>query len=175
MEEAVVWAAQAFCRRSLAIWRARTFHQVFKHQTISTIEQSSLNHRTLGALKSAEIISVTSKGERLVVGRDYNAVSLDDVHFLDAFDDVTVTCAVEPRVGSSHLPASLFNDWEDGICAGAAKRLLLQPDKDWSDVALAGYYEREFVEAIRKARRWRLEVSPDVTPENPLSRKRSFV
>ncbi|WP_232314367.1 hypothetical protein [Grimontia marina] len=175
MEEAVVAAAQAFCRRSLAIWRTRTFAHVFRYQTVSVIERSSLNHRTLGALKSADIISVTSKGQRLVVGKDYDAISLDDVHFLDAFDDVTVTCAVEPRAGSSHLPASLFHDWEEGICAGAAKRLLLQPDKAWSDVALAGYHEREFVEAICQARRWRLEVSPDATPENPLTRKRSFV
>ncbi len=176
MESAVVEAAIEFCRKSSVLLHQREMAHVYKGQTISLLAKSGVNRRTRGLLKSAKLLSVFSMrdGVTLESGKDFRQLSLDEVYFLKAFDDVVINCVMEPLTGTSYLPALLLDDWGAGICSGAAKTLLLQPDKDWSDPSLAVYYEREFKEAMRDAARWRLEASPNVMFTLNANRKREF-
>lgn len=133
-----------------------------------------MNRRTLGGLKTGEILSVQSKGEPLEKDRDYHLLEKDAIYFLRDLTDVRIVCSVVPQDGAEYLPDALFDDWKKGVCAGAASLLLLQPDADWAEPGLAAYYETLFNEEVSKARRWRVEASPETTFQNPVRRNRSF-
>ncbi|WP_407330553.1 hypothetical protein [Enterovibrio sp. 27052020O] len=171
LEQAIVASAVRFCRGSGVVMASRTFCQVYEGQTINIVRDSAVNRRADGILKASDSALITSDGVALQPDRDYHALSLDDVFFLRDAQDVTITCTVEPVLGAKELPAKLYDDWLSGICAGAAARLYAMPDS--LDPNLHAHYEREFVETMRQAMRWRLETSPSMSPSAPV-RKREF-
>ncbi|OEE65853.1 hypothetical protein A1OO_08575 [Enterovibrio norvegicus FF-33] len=176
MESAVVDAAIQFCRQSQVVVYTRRLDRVYAHQTLSAVERAGINRRTQGRYKSAGIYRVERSGvtDKVVMTEDaYQALSLDEVSFTESASNVTLHAVIEPQQGTAHLPALLFEDWALGICAGAASFLLRQPDKEWSNVQLGVYQEREFVEQIRKAKRWRLEHTPALNPPHAV-RKHEF-
>lgn len=117
MESAVVEAAIAFCRKSSVLLHQREMAHVYHGQTISLLAKSGMNRRTRGLLKSSKLLSITANcdGITLESGKDYRQLSLDEVYFLKAFDDVVINCVMEPLTGTSYVPASLLDDWEAGF------------------------------------------------------------
>lgn len=159
MESAVVEAATSFCRESQVVLVSRSVDRVYANQTLSVIGRSGINRRTQGRYKSAGVLTITGTrcASPLKPGRDYQSLSLDEITFLTEAVNVTVHAAIEPQKATTYLPAILLEDWELGICAGAASQLLKQPDRDWSHLQLSLEQERTFVEQCRQAKRWRLE------------------
>ena len=173
MTDAIVKAAQTFCRQSLVVTFYRDFDQVYAGQTLNIVASSSVNRAAGNSYKSAEIQQLTANGNLLVPDEDYHIVSRDEVRFLKDHTDVAVICAIEPVQAATMLPALLFDDYLDGICSGAASLLYSQPDSSWFSADLAQFHDRKFVESYREAARFRLEASPALTFQNPV-RKREF-
>lgn len=57
-----------------------------------------------------------------------------------------------PAVGSRTYPDFIYDEWREAVTAGAVSRLLLQPDRPWSNPDRGLYLEREFHLAVRDAR-----------------------
>ncbi len=66
--------------------------------TLNLIESSGLNHRTLGDIKSAGLISVSADGQPLMAERDYEVLSLDQIYALQPWKRVHLVIAVEPAL-----------------------------------------------------------------------------
>lgn len=171
MKQAVLKSAIRFCRESGVVITSRHFCQVYEGQTINVVKDSAVNRNAGGALKASSKSVVSVDGVELSADVDYHALSLDDVFFLRDHRDVTIACTVEPVSSAKEVPAKLYDDWLDGICAGAAAWLYALPQFLNGD--LHAHYEREFVEAMRNATRWRLESSPAMSPRRA-NRKREF-
>lgn len=175
MESAVVEAAITFCRESQVVLTSYDVDRIYANQTLSVIGRSGINQCTQGRYKSAGVLAITSQQDSLPlkVGRDYQALSLDNIRLLAEVVNVTVHAAIEPQKTTTYLPAVLLEDWELGICAGAACQLLKQPDRDWSHSSLSIEQGRTFVEQWRQAKRWRLE-QIDESTRPTMARNRVF-
>ncbi|MGF1727070.1 hypothetical protein [Photobacterium nomapromontoriensis] len=172
METAIVKAAQKFCRESKVLVRERQYAEVYSCQLVSVVS-NQVGPKGKVQLKGAGIISVSSKGQRLEAGHDYSVVGLDKVKFNADFMDVKITGIAEPLVNATQLPAELLNDYCDGICAGAASILQLQPTTAWFNPELASFNQREYVQSIRDAYRYTIENTPALE-EPQLVRRREF-
>ncbi|PJC87839.1 hypothetical protein CSW98_01565 [Vibrio sp. HA2012] len=168
MDQAIVRSAIKFSRDSLAVLHKRSIDNVFDGEVVSFVAKSGINRRTPGSLKAAEVFSVSADGEVMISGTDYTALSLDELQFLHDSIKVEISGAVEPTPAAEYLPDVLYKDWVDAICHGAAYYLLLPTDPN-----RAAIYERELIEGIRKAKRWRIESSADVAIRI-INRNRSF-
>lgn len=171
METAIVKAAQRFCRESKALVEHRCFDNVFSCQSVSVIA-NTFGHGKI-QLKGAGVVAVTSESKTLTAGVDYSVKSLDQVKFNHHFSDVSIIGIAEPLANADHLPAILFTDYVDGICAGAASILQKQPNVAWFEPSLAQYNERDFTQAIRDAYRMAIESEPALCPSRPQP-KREF-
>ncbi|PSU66815.1 hypothetical protein C9J20_09025 [Photobacterium phosphoreum] len=173
METAIIKAAQQFCRDSKVLVKIRQFDDVFEYQSVSVISPQ-VGTKGKVQLKGAGIVNVTSKGEALTSGYDFDVVSRDDITFKADFSDVVITAMAEPIINADQLPEVLFHDYVDGICAGAANLLQLQPTTSWFNPDLAQYNQREFISAIRQAYRYAIEHTPVLEPDNPACRREFF-
>ncbi|OBU29322.1 hypothetical protein C0Z01_00510 [Photobacterium kishitanii] len=168
MEMAIVKAAQRFCRESKVIVKTRQFDEVFDCQSVSVIGIGTPQ------LKGAGIVSVTSKGLPLKAGYDFVIVSRDDITFTADFSDVVITAMAEPIMNADQLPEVLLHDYVDGICAGAANLLQLQPTTPWFNPDLAQYNHREFISAICQAYRYAIEHTPALELNHSACRREFF-
>ncbi|MCD9525525.1 hypothetical protein [Photobacterium carnosum] len=173
MEIAIVKAAQRFCRESKILIKTRQFDDVFERQSVSMISHH-VGIKGKVQLKGAGIVNVTSKSQPLKVGYDFVVVSRDDITFKADFSDVVITAMAEPMINADQLPAMLLHDYVDGICAGAANLLQLQPTTSWFNPDLAQYNQREFISAIRQAYRYAIEHTPVLELDNPACRREFF-
>lgn len=161
MRDAVVRSAIRFCRTTEVIATDHTLSHVSEGQIFNVVSANEL--------KASGECRVSQGETELKAGVDYQALAMDEIRFLREVNFVLVRCAVEPIAGAKTLPANLYEDWLQGICAGAASWLYTQPSILNGD--LHAFYEREFVEQVRHAKRWRLETAPAVSRP---TRKRSF-
>jgi len=180
MAESIVKAAQMFCRKSLEVIYLRRFSLVAVDTQYTLIADSDLNDNGV-YFKASQVLDITATDiltgdiRQLLNVDDYIIISRDVIEFKTGFMNVVVRVAVEPPQNTTELPFSLFDDYLDGICSGAASLLLTQPDSDWANPTLALYHDTIFIQAIVDARRFRLEANPDTTHmANPV-RHRSFV
>ena len=78
----------------------------------------------------------------------YDAVTADT-----DFDTISF---LKPTEDASDLPDLLYNNWFDGIAAGAKSRLQMQPEKKWTSLKLAtinyALYSTTLNKAVVKAR-----------------------
>lgn len=174
MADAIVKAAQTFCRQSQVVTFERHFAQASAGNTVNIVADSSENIAADESYKSAEVMSMTAEGDLLALNVDYQVISRDEVRFLKDHTNVITVCALEPTQRATKLPAVLHDDYLDGICAGAASLLYSQPDSDWFNAELSAFHDRKFVESYREAARFRLEASPDLSFRNPVRRREFF-
>ncbi|MFG0910189.1 hypothetical protein [Vibrio sp. FYR_4] len=178
LNDALVQAAQEFCRESKLVRYTRKLASVNQNDVIAVVGSSELNGIGEGAFRACEVFSViqaasTSDALPMALGSEYNKLSRDTLMFnIDALD-VDVACAIEPSPGSTHLPEILFDEYAQGICYGAAHLLLIQPDSDWFNPQLAQEYRQWFQESIREAYRFSVESGNTSTFVNP-TRERNF-
>lgn len=168
LEEAVTEAAITFCRESELI----TLDRLIRSASAGSLETVC----NTDGLISCNVLHLTGEGGvPFVSGRDYFAISTNEISVLTDLDNVRVWFAAAPRKGSQTLPAQLYTDHAESIAHGVAALLYAQPDRPWSDPKRAGYHRAEFVEGWRRAGRFRKQHSAPTQVEfhNP-PRKHSF-
>ncbi|MGR5465337.1 hypothetical protein ACPV5G_20585 [Photobacterium damselae] len=156
MEQALVQAAIVFCRQSQCIEKTRAFDEVYERQNVAAVN-GQFGCKGKPQLKGAGIILVSSKGHPLKKGVDYTVVGLDKVVFKHDFASIEIHAFAEPIIGSTQLPASLYFDYCNTICRGAAAILQMQPNQTWTQPDLAQHNERLFVSGYREAFRNAIE------------------
>ncbi|CAH0531838.1 hypothetical protein CTH30272_04086 [Allocatenococcus thiocycli] len=178
LNDALVQAAQEFCRESKLVRYTRNLPSVSQNDVIAVISSSELNGIGKGAFRACEVFSVIQNASKhdalpMALGTEYSKLSRDMLTFDIDATDVDVLCALEPAPGSTHLPEILFDEYVQGICYGAAHLLLIQPDSDWFNPQLAHEYRQWFQESIRKAYRFSVESGNTSNFVNP-TRTREF-
>lgn len=149
MTDALVEAATTFCRLSELIVMTRT---------VDAAAGDLVEVCDLDSLKACNLRYVADSDKTpLVSGEQYFAMSPNEISALEPLEKVEVCYVAEPLQGADMLPAQLFEDHADDICAGAAAILYAQPDRPWSDPKRSAYYDRQFVEGYRRAFRFRQE------------------
>ncbi|MDW6094054.1 hypothetical protein SBX64_16060 [Vibrio rhizosphaerae] len=172
MKSAIVQAAITFCRKSKVVIHTRTIDSVFAGETVRVVENSGINRRTPGSIKSAEIVSIKSGNDDLTPGSDYINDGLDSVKFKRDIGEVDFVAIVEPDLNAKFLPAILMSDWCNVLCHGAAS--ILNSKSSGPEVQMTSFHEREFIDGIRRAYRWRVETLPELNPKVKSNRSREF-
>ena len=178
MEEALIKSAQEFCRKSDFIRYAWSLNDVSPGELYSLVDSLEVDNDE-GVFQFSSLLSISglevgsTKERPLFTPDDYSILKRGDIVFNRDFVSFTAACSIEPNLSSKHLPAELFDEYLDGICSGAAARLLIQPDPDFSDPNLANYHRTQFIESMREARRFKLDANPQDTLMRP-ERTRSF-
>lgn len=178
LNDALIQSAQEFCRETKLVRHTRSLPGVSKGDVVAVIGSSTLNGTGKGVFRACEIFSAiqgasTSDPLPMALGTEYSKLSRDTLVFnIDAMD-IDVSCAVEPVQGSTHLPEILFDEYCQGVCYGAAHRILIQPDSDWFNPQLAQEYRQWFLESVREAYRFSVESGTTSSYNNP-TRKREF-
>lgn len=95
------------------------------------------------------------------------------------FDDsvteqVEVSCAVKPNQRTMTIPVMLCDHFAEGICAGAAVRLLRMPNKPWSDPSSVAYYQDLFRECKNQAMKEALEQYQSFGTHKRVNRQQSY-
>lgn len=149
MTDALVEAAGTFCRNSELLVMTRTVDAPAGDLVVVC---------NLDNLKACNLRYVADSDKvPLVSGDHYFAMSPNEISALQPLELVEICYVAEPVQGADMLPAQLFEDHADDICAGAAAILYAQPDRPWSDPQRSAYYDRQFVEGYRRAFRFRQE------------------
>lgn len=114
-------------------------------------------------------------GVPLDSGRDYFAISANELSILTDLSNVRIWYVATPVKGAKELPAQLYHEHAEAIAHGVAALLYAQPDRPWSDPKRASYHRSEFVEGWRRAGRFRKQHSAPTQVEfyNP-PRKHCF-
>ncbi len=168
LEEAVTEAAITFCRESELI----TLDRLLPSAPAGSLEVVC----NVDGVTSCNVLRLTgADGVPLDSGRDYFAISANELSILTDLSDVRIWYVAAPVKGAKALPAQLYNDHSEAIAHGVAALLYAQPDRPWSDPKRAGYHRAEFVEGWRRAGRFRKQHSAPTQVEfhNP-PRKHSF-
>lgn len=174
---AVVQAASEFCRETNLVRYTRKIATVSQGDVVAVVGSSDLNGDE-GDFRACEVFSVARNASThdpllMALGTEFVKLSRDMLMFNIDAKDISAECAIEPVPGSTHLPEILFTEYAQGICYGAAHRLLIQPDSDWFNPQLAQEYRQWFQESIREAYRFSVESGAASTFSNP-TRKREF-
>ncbi len=70
----------------------------------------------------------------------------------DVLASLTIRAIIAPDPTLTDLPDDLFYDNEEYIKWGVLAQLMKIPGKDWTNIAAAGKYSRDFKEGIKEAR-----------------------
>ncbi|ENC9557680.1 hypothetical protein H9X88_11990 [Aeromonas hydrophila] len=168
LEEAVTETAITFCRESELI----TLDRLLPSASAGSLEAVC----NVDGVTSCNVLHLTgADGVLLDSGRDYFALSANELSILTDLDDVRIWYVAAPVKGAKELPAQLYIDHSEAIAHGVAALLYAQPDRPWSDPKRANYHRAEFVEGWRRAGRFRKQHSAPTQVEfyNP-PRKHSF-
>lgn len=76
--------------------------------------------------------------------KDRDTLSLFPVPPTAVTDGIVVRCSIIPTKASTGLDSNVASDYEEAIIHGALHRLLLMPNKEWTEMRLADYYGRKF-------------------------------
>lgn len=179
IRQAVIRAAIDFCKRSALIHLERRFEEVLEGQTVGFAKMSSINRQARQDVREPQVTGsvihrVTSQGEPLQPGTHYHVQSAESVRFLVSLQNVCIIGAIEPLPSATLIPAALVEDYAEAMADGAAAILQLQPGKPWASPELAQLNKARFNEAVRDARRFRIEQTPNAQVENPVRRRHFF-
>ena len=173
-EDAIVKAAIRFCRDTRILIAYREIDLVFAGQLIGAVANSAMNRRELAKLKAFDLLRVKSGNEILTAPNEYYLPSLDEIRFLNDYENVIIMSIAEPAADTKYLPDVLFNDWLTAICHGAAAQICAMAGTPPEVAQFLAHHERNFVEAIDQAKRWRMEsATVETVPERRI-RKRDF-
>lgn len=68
--------------------------------------------------------------------------------------DLVATVSTKPKRASGRCEAVLFEDWHDGICAGALFRLQAMDGREWANPKSALFNEQIYRRSINKAKHY---------------------
>jgi len=158
MEEAITETAITFCRESglLALDRPLPAQSAGALVTVCDLSE----------LTSCNVLFLTeTDGTQLVSGRDYFAISANQLSILTDLPATRLWYVACPAKGALTLPEVLYQEYAEAIAHGVATLLYAQPDRPWTDPQRAGYHRAEFVEGWRRAGRFRKEHSAPTQTE----------
>ncbi len=75
-----------------------------------------------------------------------------------------LTVSIKPTPSSEFVPELLLNDHKQVIVSGALARLLLLPNKDWTDKQLASVHMASFANGVSEAKRRARRADEGATP-----------
>ncbi|MGS3139373.1 hypothetical protein ACB316_14275 [Aeromonas sanarellii] len=168
LSEAVTEAAITFCRESALLTLDRLLPSA---SAGSLVEVCNISGMT-----SCNVLHLTGEGGApFVSGRDYFAMSANELSILTDLRNVRIWYVAAPVKGAKELPVQLYTDHAEAVAHGVAALLYAQPDRPWSDPKRANFHRAEFVEGWRRAGRFRKQHSAPTQVEfyNP-PRKHSF-
>ncbi|MNS42991.1 hypothetical protein D3C72_753850 [compost metagenome] len=166
--EAVTEATITFCRESALLTLDRLLPSASAGSLVEVCD--------IDGMTSCNVLHLTGEGGApFVSGRDFFAMSANELSILTDLGNVRIWYVAAPVKGATDLPAQLYHDHADAIAHGVAALLYAQPDRPWSDSKRAGFHRAEFVEGWRRAGRFRKQHSAPTQVEfhNP-PRKHSF-
>jgi hypothetical protein len=157
VRQAILLACVEFCRRS-KVWK-RDLGAGTTSAGVSTYAISVPSDAKVSVLESATVggrdlfpgqIGGAGRPSRFT-GEAGNVIRLFPVPDSNsAGEAIEVEATLEPTLTAATLPAVLL-EYVEGIASGAKKRLMLQPNKAWTSVELAGYHGNAFESAIGEA------------------------
>ncbi len=168
LSEAVTEAAITFCRESALL----TLDRLLPSASAGSLEVVC----NVDGVTSSNVLHITDAGGvPLDSGRDYFAISANELSILTDLSNVRIWYVATPVKGAKELPAQLYHEHAEAIAHGVAALLYAQPDRPWSDPKRASYHRSEFVEGWRRAGRFRKQHSAPTQVEfyNP-PRKHCF-
>lgn len=168
LSEAVTEAAITFCRESALL----TLDRLLPSASAGSLVEAC----NISGMTSCNVLHLTgADGVPLDSGRDYFAMSANELSILTDLGSVRIWYVAAPVKGAKELPAQLYTDHAESIAHGVAALLYAQPDRPWSDPKRANFHRAEFVEGWRRAGRFRKQHSAPTQVEfhNP-PRKHSF-
>jgi hypothetical protein len=154
--DALRQAARNFCSRSCA-WRVQLLAlNVRACKYCYDLDVILDDDDAAAAGEVARLVAVTLNGRKLDAGSDYaldneGRLCLALVPASDSPKGMTVLAALQPPVGGAYLPDRIISTRAEALCHGAKFFLARQPNKPWSNSALAIYYEREFGNGVAAA------------------------
>lgn len=168
LSEAVTEAAITFCRESALLTLDRLLPSASAGSLVEVCNISGMTSCNVLHLTGADGVPLDS-------GRDYFAMSANELSILTDLGNVRIWYVAAPEKGAKELPAQLYTDHAEAIAHGVAALLYAQPDRPWSDPKRANFHRTEFVEGWRRAGRFRKQHSAPTQVEfyNP-PRKHSF-
>ncbi|BDA17643.1 hypothetical protein ACV1CZ_10570 [Aeromonas caviae] len=168
LSEAVTEAAITFCRESALLTLDRLLPSASAGSLVEVCNISGMTSCNVLHLTGADGVPLDS-------GRDYFAMSANELSILTDLGNVRIWYVAAPEKGAKELPAQLYTDHAEAIAHGVAALLYAQPDRPWSDPKRANFHRAEFVEGWRRAGRFRKQHSAPTQVEyyNP-PRKHSF-
>ena len=83
---------------------------------------------------------------------DTDQIILAAVPDVDIAGGITMTLALQPSQSSQGIPKWIFNQFMYALAAGAMARLMLMPNKPWTDLTLGAAHAANFQGAIANAR-----------------------
>lgn len=171
LPRSVLKAAIRFCEDTDYVTFDTTALATEENQQIDVSALLETDGVDLTGLMISNVMIVTGNEEPLYVGINYSEQSKGTITVFEPYDTLTITVSVKPTRTASSIPEPIFDDWLDAIVSGAAAYLYTLPDCQNGN--LHQYYEREYTEDMRKAKRWRLE-SFSHQPFSPKTRQRDF-
>ena len=134
IERAVLTSATRFCVRS-RIWQQETEYSLAAgDQTI-----------TLTLPEDSAVVAVkVSNAFRPVVNYTLAGAIIAFNDALRGATDITVVTFLRPDREATGLPDILYDDWFEGIEAGAKAELMMMPGKPWTNMDMAGLNQRQY-------------------------------
>jgi len=167
----VVQAAIKLCSESF-LWREETQpHSIVKgvgkyelylpnNQADATqLESLIVNGKDLRPITIEELNS-RNKDWRTAMGEPTRYYQINS-HVLIGFDRIPNetnatgmigSFALKPKRNATKLPEFLFTDWLEAIESGVLSRLLLMPNREWTDKELGSYHKNLWEQELGKAR-----------------------
>lgn len=142
IEAHVLLAANELCRKSL----------VWQEEVTETIAAATSEVYLIPYSGGADVVSVKILvNDRPVENYRYAAQAATFESDLAAGDEVEATLYLAPERDATSLPDILYNDWLEGIAAGARASIMRMPGKDWSNPQYAMMEQQAFAHHIGQA------------------------
>ena len=121
--------------------------QCFKERLEMIIETDVSEYDLVSPHDQTMVIGVAAVdvGGRPLIPGDYTADSPSRIVFAAGIAGVAkITLILKSTLDAVSAPADILNRWAEVIAHGVKFRLLLMPDKPWSNPQLAGHYRSEY-------------------------------
>ncbi|MCE0495773.1 hypothetical protein [Vibrio salinus] len=171
MKREVVKAARRFCEDTNIFIITETVSSESDVQTFDIPSLWAASGNRQDKMEFANVVLVTGDEETLYESSDYTMPDKGSIAIEKAYRSISIMASVKPERAVNELPESLYNQYAEFICYGAASKLYTVAGHENGD--LHQYYEREYIEGMRKVKRWRLNSFPH-QPFSPRKRNRSF-
>ena len=135
-------AANEFCRKSF----------VWQEEITETISSATDEVYAAPYSGGADVVDINvTVNDRAVSNYTFSAGMITFESDLAADDEVEITLFLAPARDAEDLPDILYDDWLEGIAAGARATLMRMPGKDWYNPQAAMMEHQLFAHYIGQA------------------------